>query len=74
MALEVRPLDARAQIKLDGGLNENGNRVTKTKTLTRIKADAQDQDIFETAQAVASLYQYPVLGVKKIQEADMTME
>ncbi len=74
MALEVRPLDSKVQIRLDLGLNENGNRATKTKTLTRVKSDAQDQQIFDTAQAVASVYHYPVIEVKKVQEADMVME
>ena len=45
MALEVRPVDTRLQIQFELGEDQNGRKVTRTKTLSRIKNDMADERV-----------------------------
>ncbi|NLO82466.1 MAG: DUF1659 domain-containing protein [Clostridiales bacterium] len=66
MALEVRPIDTRLQIQFDLGQDQNGRRVTRTKTLTRIKNDIDDNQLYDLANQLAGLQIHPVSMVRKI--------
>lgn len=66
MALEVRPNKTSVQIKYDLGLDVNRGRITKTRTLTGIKMDAADQDIYDVVSAITDLQEPPVLSLMRI--------
>lgn len=55
MALEVRPMTSSVQIKYDLGIDEDGRRKTKTRTLTGVKVDAADQDVYDIANSIIGL-------------------
>ncbi|MFO7295924.1 MAG: DUF1659 domain-containing protein [Caldicoprobacter sp.] len=70
MALEVRPMAVRVQIQLDMGQDQDGRRVTRTRTLSRIKADVSDEDLYSIAYALASLQSHPVIAIRKTAQFD----
>jgi len=70
MALEIRPMDTRLQIQLDMGQDQNGRRITRTRTLSRIKNDVADADLYNIASALAGLQSHPVLAIRKTAQFD----
>lgn len=71
MALESRPLNARLQLQLDFGQNEDGRRITRTRTYSNINSDASDQDIYDVAQALAGLQSHGVIAVRKVDQTEL---
>lgn len=70
MALEVRPKTSALQIKYNLGIDENGRRKTKTRTLTGIKVDAADQDVYDIVSSIIALQQLPVLSLTRIDSSE----
>ncbi len=70
MALSVRPVDARLQIQLDMGQDQNGRRITRTRTLNRVKPGVSDEDLYNIAAALASLQSHPVIAIRKTAQFD----
>lgn len=70
MALEVRPLDARLQIQLDLGENEEGRRVTRTKTFSRVKNDVLDEVLYGIASSLIGLQSHPVIAIRKVAQSE----
>jgi len=70
MALAIRPVDARLQIQLDMGQDQNGRRITRTRTFNRIKPDVPDEDLYSIAATLASLQSHPVIAIRKTAQFD----
>ena len=48
------------------GLDGEGNPVYRLKSLSNVKTDAQDQSIFDVAQALAGLQSYTLASVQRV--------
>lgn len=66
MAVQRVPEGSRLQISLQTGTDEAGKPVISAKSFANVKPDALDQDVFDVAQALASLQIYPVVAVRRI--------
>ena len=53
------------KIKFDCGLGENGKTITKTRTYPNVKPAAANLDVYNVAEALASLQKHDVLDVAK---------
>ena len=54
------------RIKLDAGLNDStGKTIVKSRTYSNLKHDANNQDVYDVAQALMALQDYPVIEVLK---------
>lgn len=71
MAVENRPLNARLQIRFITGKNEKGEDIIRTKTLSNVKVDALDQDIYDVASALQGLTSNGVASIRKVEESDL---
>ncbi|HCS73073.1 MAG TPA: hypothetical protein DIW17_04270 [Clostridiales bacterium] len=71
MALENRPYSTRVQIQFDLGTDENEKKLTASKSLSNIKTNSSDQDIYDVAIGLADLQTYPVNYVRKVSQADL---
>ncbi len=71
MALEVKPLQSRVQITLDMGTDEEGRRISRSRTLSRVHPNATDQDIYDTVDALFKLQTNPVTGIRKIAQSEL---
>lgn len=70
MALEVKQLDSRLQIQFDLGVDGKGNKVTRTKTFSRVKNDITDQDLYDVANALIGLQEYPANLIRKVAHSE----
>jgi hypothetical protein len=71
MAVENRPLNTRVQIRFETGTDGDGRKLTSSKSLSNIKYDALDQDIYDVVSALEALQLYPVVGIRKVAQADL---
>lgn len=68
MAVESTKFGTKMVLKLDGGLNENGNPIVKSKTYANVNILALDQDVYDVASGIAALQTLPLGGVHKVEE------
>lgn len=71
MAVEIRPLSTRIQIQLDQGVDLNGKKIMRSKTLSNVKSNAADQDIYDVVEALTGLQTYLVDAIRKIAQSEM---
>ena len=71
MAVENIPGNARVQIQFDLGLDGDGKKITRTKTLSNIQAAALDQDIYYVVNALVALQSNPVIVIRKVEQSDL---
>ncbi len=53
------------------GLNASGAPILRQRSLVNVKAAALDQDVFDVAQALYGLQQYPVITVRRDNRFDI---
>ena len=54
------------RVKLDAGLSDSTDKtIVKSKTYSNLKNDANEQDVYDVAQALMGLQDYDVLEVLK---------
>ena len=54
------------RVKFDCGLNDNGKTIVISRTYSNLKHDAKALDVYNVADALASLQQHDVLEIAKI--------
>ena len=54
------------RVKFDCGLGDNGKTIVKSRTYSNLKHDAKALDVYNVADALASLQQHDVLEIAKI--------
>lgn len=74
MALAIRPLSSRVQVRYHLGTDEKGKDVYRTRTIGNIKHDAVDQDIFDVINALTDLQSNTVELIRKVEQADLVNE
>lgn len=63
MAVEALPLDSALVVKYQLELTPAGAPVVRQKGLNGVKHDATEEDLYDVAEALFSLVNYPVLQV-----------
>ncbi len=67
------PRDSSLQFRLVVGTNpETGAPIINSKTFTRVKSAALDQDVYDTATALVDLQKYPVDEIRLEKESQLT--
>jgi len=72
MAVVSTVTDSRLQLKLQTGQDADGNPIIKTKTYSRVKPAALDEDVYAIAKAIAALQTNPLVAVKRVDEEELT--
>ena len=74
MAIVVTvPRDSSLQFRLVVGSNpETGAPIINSKTFTKIKSAALDQDVYDTANALVGLKKYPLDEIRLEKESQLT--
>ena len=65
--------NTRLKLELDGGMDGN-KQIIKSKTFTRVKPTAENQDLYDVAQALAGLQSLPLSKVKRLEEVQLKEE
>ena len=67
------PRDSSLQLRLVVGSNpETGAPIINSKTFTKIKSAALDQDVYDTANALVGLQKYPLNEIRFEKEFQLT--
>ncbi|MCQ6277169.1 DUF1659 domain-containing protein [Bacillus sp. V3B] len=62
---EAMVKDLKLRVSYETGVNEKGEPVFKTKTYSNVVETATATELYQVAQAIASLSAYPMSGVEK---------
>ncbi|MDD2573927.1 MAG: DUF1659 domain-containing protein [Bacillota bacterium] len=71
MPLQVQPLDSRLRLRYEVGVDDEGNPRYSTRTYSRVKPDAADQNVYDIAVAFAGLQEYPLTSVNRVNETEL---
>ena len=71
MPVDVIPVGSRLQLRLQTGYDENGDPILRTRSFSRIKPDADNDDLFDVAQEFIGLQQNEVQAVRRVDEVEM---
>lgn len=74
MAVIATELEGKVKVTLNAGNDEDGNAIIKSKTFSRVKSDATDDNIYAVANGIAGLQEYPVNSIRKFEEYDLIEE
>lgn len=66
MALEKVPANSILRLELRVGVSGEGSPVYRTRSLNNVKPLAADQDIYDVATALASLQEYQLNGISRV--------
>jgi hypothetical protein len=69
MAVDKIPTGCTLRLQLQTGVDGNGDPVFRNKSLTNVKPEALDQDIFDVAQTLAGLQESILADVLRIDSA-----
>lgn len=72
MAVVSTPLGTTLVVQYQAGLTDTGAPVIRRKSLTGIKSNAADQDIYEAAAALFNLIEYPLISVRRDNSSELT--
>ncbi|MGI6711785.1 MAG: DUF1659 domain-containing protein [Bacillota bacterium] len=71
MAVIVTPLQSRLRLQFQTGVDGDGKPVYKNKTLNRVKTAASDQDVLDSAVALAGLCTDSLNAVIRLNDNDL---
>lgn len=71
MAVTKVPGNSALRLVLQVGISGTGNPVLRNKSLNNVKAASLDQDIFDVANALASLQDHTLNGIIRVDNATM---
>ncbi len=69
--MNVIPISARLQLRLNTGLDENMNPVFRTRSYSNVKPGAGNTDLFELAQELGSLQVHTLDAVRRVDEVEL---
>ncbi|GAB6274984.1 MAG: hypothetical protein STSR0004_18490 [Peptococcaceae bacterium] len=71
MAVNKVPAGTVLRLKLQIGVDEQGNPKYRNKNMRYVKAEAVDQDLFDVAQSLAGLQEYTLAAVQREDAASL---
>ncbi len=71
MAVTAIPVSSRLQLRLNTGLDENLNPIYRNRSYSRIKATADNEDLFELAEEMAYLQIHDLEAVRRLDEVEL---
>lgn len=74
MALEVLPYARALQLGLDMGVDTNGKKIVRRRTLSGIITEAADEDVYDVAVALYSLQSHPINEIIVTDRKELRME
>lgn len=72
MPVNIAVKNSKLKLELDGGLNDKGNPIVKSKTFPKVKIDAVNDNLFSVATTLADLQDMPLVAVKRLDEVEIT--
>ena len=73
MAIKTTKEKTNLKLQLDGGIVDERQRVI-SKSFTKVKAEALDEDLYEVAKALEGLQNNELLNVLRVEETSIEEE
>jgi len=74
MAVLATPAESVLVVTYQIGSNEAGSPITRQKSFPNVRFNAEDQAVYEVAEALFSLVQYPIVSVRRDNRVDLVNE
>lgn len=71
MAINVIPVSARLQLRLNTGLDDNLNPVFRTRSYSNVKPTAGNENLMALAQEIGSLQVHLLDAVRRVDEVEL---
>lgn len=71
MAAVSKVYDVKLQVRLDNGLTASGAQAVKSVSISQIKTDATDDQLLAAGEALGSLADSELIGVRKVETTDL---
>lgn len=71
MAVNNLPTSVVLRMRLQTGVDDDGDPIYSNKNLSNVKVDAQDQDIYDVAIALTQLHEHELVSVMRIDTAKL---
>lgn len=71
MAVNAISNESKFKVQLNMGLDDKNNPIIRSKTFSRVKADATDEDVYSVATTMMDLQKNDLVGVKRINEVEL---
>lgn len=71
MAVTKVPQATKLVVKIQTGVNTNGNPVYRLRSFMNVKPGAADADIHAIGQALAGLQKYPAVNIARVDEGNL---
>lgn len=66
VAVTAQPMDTRLILTFYLGDDQDGQPIEKTKSFNNVKTSAQDEDLYEVAQALSGLQTYDLVSTERV--------
>ncbi|GAA0179079.1 DUF1659 domain-containing protein [Clostridium sediminicola] len=66
MAVQATKLKSDLVFRVITGQTEEGEDVLRTKSFSKVKTDAIDQDVFDVANAIKEVLAHPVFEIRRV--------
>lgn len=74
MPVSSTAVDSVLTVSYQTGLNASGAPVVRQRSFPNVKSAALDQDVFDVAQALYGLQDYPVTGIRRDNRFELANE
>ncbi|NLM51562.1 MAG: DUF1659 domain-containing protein [Firmicutes bacterium] len=74
MAIILEPNYSRCQVRLQSGVDDQGNPVFVSRTYGRIRPEATHEDVYEVITALMSLQSLDVYAIRRLEEGELINE
>ncbi|KGG79969.1 DUF1659 domain-containing protein [Caloranaerobacter azorensis] len=71
MAVNAVTKDSKIKLNLDGGVDQKGKQIVKSKTYSKVKTAATNEDVYSVAKTLANLQKMPVVSIRRIDEIEL---
>lgn len=72
MAVNGTTLDSKLKLQLDGGIDDSGNTIVRSKTYSNVKPTAVNDDVYAVATSLAAMQTLPLISIRRIEEVELT--
>jgi hypothetical protein len=74
MAILLMRNFSRCQVRLQSGVDGEGNPIYATRVFGRIKPDTSDQDMYDVVQGIVGLQDLPVHTIRRLEDGELVEE
>lgn len=74
MAVVATPVQSSLRLVVQTGTDADGNPVFRSRTYSRVKPSASDEDVYAVAGAIAELQSSPLYAIQRVSTDELAEE